>query len=584
MTLRFPVLLTLLSALNAPGFSQTNPAWNAKERCLKTVVDAVPGILRSQDPGSGRFGTAPWICTDQNVIYTLAAAWAVEDPQNPYHHSAEVLEAILKGGDALVADQDATGQWTFRKKDNSTWGQIYMAWTYSRWIRAFRLVRDQMPAERRARWESGLRLGFDGISRTCLRELHNIPTHQAMALYGAGLCFQRDDWLKQAREYLARVVAAQSPDGWWTQHSGPLIKYNYVFVESLGAYYAMSKDASVLEALRRAAVFHSTFTYPDGSDVETVDERNPYEPGIERGNSGFTFTPEGRALLLRQGQLPGKPNLSADSAAALLLEGETGPATPGIAEASDFQQVTRDGQAMVLRRKPWFLCLSAYTGEISESRWLQDRQNFVSIYRDGAGLVIGGGNTKLQPYWSNFTVGDPASFQHQPGDEKPQFKPAGDLLHVPQQATLRPDGHAPGLDLTYGQETCRITARPDGDDQLTLACEATCLTGKPVEGHLTLLPRLGATLTGASGRQVKLGPETFDWSAAELGNSFDYAGFRLSVPPGARLVWPKSRHNPYKKDGSSGLEDARLVLCLPFSAAQTRHEVVLRALPGTAAK
>ena len=560
-----------------PGLSGADSEWNPNERCLKILVDAVPGILRSQDKATGRFDTAPWICTDQNVLYPLAAAWKVEDPKNPYHGSAEVLEAIMKGGDALVAAQDDKGMWTFRKKDNSTWGQIYMAWTYSRWIRAFRIIKDAMPPERRVVWERGLQLGFDGISQTCLKEIHNIPTHQAMALYCAGLCFQRDEWTKQASEFLGRVVKAQSPDGWWSQHSGPLIKYNYVFVESLGAYYTMSHEASVLDALRRAAVFHTTFTYPDGTDVETIDERNPFETTVERGCAGFSHTPEGRAYLLRQSQFPGR-SMTPDTAAEFLLEGETGPASSGLSEREEFMTVTGDGHALVLRRKPWFICLSAFTGEISESRWIQDRQNFVSIFRDGAGLLIGGGNTKLQPYWSNFTVGDPALLRHEPGDEKPHFKPSGDLLHVPQKAALRTDAKAPGLDLTYGDEPCRITVSQDSADQLTISCEASCRSGKLVEGHIALLPRLGTNLVCASGRRIKLGQEAFEWSASEMGNRFDYVGFRLSVPPGARLMWPEKRHNPYKKDGSSSLEDARLVLCLPFSPAVTKHEIVLKAI------
>ena len=39
-------------------------------------------------------------------------------------------------------------------------------------------------------------------------------------------------------------------------------------------------------ALRRAAIYHSNFTYPDGSEVETVDERNPYHKSIVMPNVG----------------------------------------------------------------------------------------------------------------------------------------------------------------------------------------------------------------------------------------------------------------------------------------------------------
>ena len=73
--------------------------------------------------------------------------------------------SIGKGGEALVDDQDKDGKWLFKKKDNSTWGMIYMPWTYSRWIRAYVLVKDALPKAQRAKWEKGLLLGFTGIRR-----------------------------------------------------------------------------------------------------------------------------------------------------------------------------------------------------------------------------------------------------------------------------------------------------------------------------------------------------------------------------------------------------------------------------------
>jgi len=566
------LLLAPLGSLHAAeDRTATKTEWNPRERFLKSLVRDVPAILKSQNRETGRFGAEPWICRDQQEIFPLAAAWAIEDKANPYYHSADVLEAIMKGGDALIADQDKNGAWIFRKKDNSTWGQTLMPWTYSRWIRAFALIKDAMPAQRRQHWEKGLLLGFNSISKSCLGHLHNIPTHHAMALYCAGECFGRDDWKQQARAFMAKVVAAQTPGGWWSEHKGPVVLYNFVYVDALGVYYAMSRDASVLEALRRAAAFHATFTYPDGSKVETVDERNPFHPGVENGNVGFSFTPAGRGFLLRQHKL-NHWSASADEAASHLLYGETGPAA---ADRDEAIAVVGNNEALVLRKKPWFICLSAFVCESPANRWQQDRQNFVSIFHDRAGLIVGGGNTKLQPFWSNFTVGNTSLLQHKPGDENPNFKPKGDLIHIPVAATLHADRDVPSLNLKYGDEDCRITVRPFDAKRLTITCEATCKSSKPVEGHITFMPHVGVVVTCASGKTIKLGDESFELSAAETGEWFDYGAVRIRVPPGARLVWPKKSHNPYKKDGSSTLEDARLVLCVPFSNNVAKHEVAL---------
>src|SRR5438132_11362652 len=103
---------------------------------------------------------------------------------------------------------------------------------------------------------------------------------------------------------------------------------------------------------------------------------------------------------------------------------------------------------MVVRHGPWFACLSAYEAEISDKRWIQDRQNFVSLFHDKTGLILGGGNTKLQPLWSTFTVGDPALLFHKPGDEDPNFIPPPGVRHIPTDAKLDPQRSA--LDLDYG--------------------------------------------------------------------------------------------------------------------------------------
>ena len=50
----------------------------------------------------------------------------------------------------------------------------------------------------------------------------------------------------------------------------------------------------------------------------------------------------------------------------------------------------------------------------------------------------------------------------------------------------------------------------------------------------------------------------------DLGGSLTYAGLRIDIPEGAYVIWPTFPHDPYKKDGSAGLDRARPVLCMPF--------------------
>src|SRR4051812_46308113 len=84
--------------------------WDYKKQFLPYLTDAVPKILETQNKQTGGFGKDPWICTDQNVIFPLAAAWAIQDSDNPYYHKQDVLDAVMLGGDKLIAEQTRSGK------------------------------------------------------------------------------------------------------------------------------------------------------------------------------------------------------------------------------------------------------------------------------------------------------------------------------------------------------------------------------------------------------------------------------------------------------------------------------------------
>ena len=414
----------------------------AREYLLKSLTEAVPKYLDSYHADTGKFGTEPWICTDQNLIFPLAAAWAIQDEKNPWFHSDKVLQAVAGGGDALVSETDKNGQWIFRKKDNSTWGQIYMPWTYSRWIRAYHLLGSALPPASKAKWEKGLLLGFTGIRRIMDGKPHNIPCHHAMGLYIAGECFKNQDWKDAATRMMGKVIAEQNPAGYWSENFGPVVGYNAVYIDALGVYEFFSHDPAALGALARAANFHAAILWPDGSPVSCIDERNVYHKGVNTGNVGFTWTPEGRGYLLRQMQRYSdgyKRLLNADTAATLLLytgEEVGAESVPLLSDRDSGSVALGKNEALIRRHKPWQWAFSGYACKPPLSRWIQDRHNLVDVFHDELGLVAGGGNTKLQPYWSTFTVGDPTLLTQTPGDENPNFFPKIDLLWTPDALTL----------------------------------------------------------------------------------------------------------------------------------------------------
>ncbi len=563
------------------GVATTQAAWDPRQECLTELAKSVKGILKNQDAKTGRFGKAPWVCGDQNEVFPLAAAWSAKDPSNPWYHDPNLLKAIMAGGDILVDEQDPKGMWTFRKKDNSTWGQIYMPWTCSRWVRAYLLIKDAMPAERRAKWERGLLKSYEGISKTCLGQVHNIPCHHAMGLYAAGVAFNRDDWKKQATEFMGKVVEKQSPDGWWSEHVGPVVSYNFVYSEALGVYFALSEDAKVLEALRRAAVFHANLTYPDGSGVETVDERNPYHGGVRTGNVGFSMTPEGRGFLVQQASLARAAHrgMSADEAASFFLYGRTGDAIQTAASRDQYTWTSRDGNIVVFRRRPWFVVASGYTAKVPENRWIQDRQNFFSVFHDTQGLIVGGGNTKLQPYWSNFTIGDPALLKHKEGDIHPKFTPPSGLVHTPASVEVRQGPAGVDLHMNYGTVGCQIQVTCLDPRSVRIEYRSGGGWDQPVEGHLTLMPHVEQKLTTAASGAFELKAGPLNLPAEKVGAWLRHSGWQLSGPVGGSVIWPAKPHDPYKKDGRSLSEAGRLVVSCPLTKDRAGWEAVL-SIPG----
>ncbi|HJP29396.1 MAG TPA: hypothetical protein QGF95_02450 [Candidatus Latescibacteria bacterium] len=539
--------------------------WQPEPELQVHLDEAVPRILVTQKP-NGQFGTEPWISTDQNVLLPLAVAWS--RPESSHHHSDVVLDAIVRGGLALEQAQDEAGMWVFRKKDHSEWGPIRMPWAYSRWMRAFAIVRQAMDPAARRQWEAGLQLGYTGIAAEDMARIHNIPAHHAMGLYCAGQVFERAGWCEQAADFMRQVADVQTDHGWWAEHDGPVVAYNFVYADALGAYYAMSRDPQVLPALEGAAAYHATFTYPDGSCVETIDGRNPYHEGIRLGNPGLTRSAKGRGWTAQQHRLhlEAGQRFEADYAAAMLLYAEPGPADTPPGRRVEHTERMGD-QAMTRRRAPWFACLSAYTVPVPPNRWGQDRQSFVSLYHDEVGLILGGGNTKLQPLWSTFTVGDTELLAHTPGEEEPDFAPHSGLIHCPRSARLGDDDNTPRVCLTYGELEATVEVELADTVVVRYSVNGSGNSPGPVMAHVTLLPRMGEALRiGESSRSLDEAPID---EALGSPTRLSHIGWWLEAPAGARLRWPVLPHNPYRKDGHAETSEGRIVLSLLLDGGQT---------------
>ena len=531
------------------------PPWPDRAELRKRVIESVEPTLKTYHPESGKFGTEPWICDDQKVIFPLAVAWATPGGDNPWYHSAELLSVIARAGEVLTETQDKYGRWIFRKKDNSEWGMIHKPWVYTRWIRAYLLLRESLPPEAREAWETGLKRGYNSLEKSLRNrgKTHNIAAYHAAGLYAAGIAFQREDWKKTAAAFMHAVIAQQAADGFWSEHFGPVVNYNFVYLDALGIYYHYSRDPKALEALARGARFHASLLWPDGTSAAAVDERNPYSRSRHAGNVGFSFTPEGRWYLRHQ---TAESKLSFDTAASMLLEGGSGPAAPPVAAGERY--VSRDGCYTMERAGAFAWCFSAYACGLSESRWIMDRQNHLDLFHEPGGLIAGGGNTKMQPLFSSFTFGDPLSFQPDYSTTSPAFAPATPLRWMADKGRI--DGRT--LLLSYGPNRASIKVIPEGD-ALTVEYRLLNAPDAPAEAHLPLWS--GPQLMTVKGTLIPPAAAGSFLTGKELeGGVLIGSDLAVKFPPEAKVYPAVTGFHPYQKYGK-GLRP-RPVIALPLSA------------------
>jgi len=131
------------------------------------------------------------------------------------------------------------------------------------------------------------------------------------------------------------------------------------------------------------------------------------------------------------------------------------------------------------------------------------------------------------------------------------------------------------LNLQYGPERCHIFTEPLDERTLLIHLQASADSGMPVEAHVTLMPHVGQVVRTASGKEIVLGEVPFSLTSEEIGGWIAHAGWKLTIPDGARVTWPVLPHNPYRKDGSATPEEGRLGLSVPFSPQHEKENLTL---------
>lgn len=553
---------------------------DVRTQIIEHLVRGVAAARKCFDKTTGRFlaENGGWEVTRQDVIYPLALLFTTPHPANPFHNDEEILDMACRGGDALRDWQDEDGRVVFIRPTGQRWGKTYMPRSMYHWLEAYALLRDRLSPERAHAWEKGLRLAYAGIAiQNKQRDVtHNIAAWNAMALVRAAKVLDEPSWREIGERYIHHVCSSQHPDGYWPEGAGPTVGYNLVYVHAVGLYYHFTGDESVLPALERAADFHLRFTYPNGACVETIDGRVKYKDQPSRsGMPGFLVSAEGRRFVrfqmecLRRRSPEGAliPHLA--SAFVHFSDGSEAP----IPQEQDAFVAVHHGHALVRRKKPWFYCLSGYTTPTEalhksrHTRWHMDRQNLLSVWHDGLGLIIGGGSSKNQPEFSTFAV--------QEGRVR-WVQPCAAAVSADDTAGDR-------LRLQYGGVGCTLTVHLTTPDTIEFVFQADAAAdGTGVRAGFTMRPRHGTKIETSHSDE----PFTVD-ACSSFGQAWpeheDAAerwitgeGWRVDMPQGSGVAWPVYPFNPYAIDNAAPPGQAVLRVFLDIEPGGPAKETTLR--------
>lgn len=499
-----------------------------------------------------------------HAVLVPAVLYTRKYPGNDYYRQPNMLTLATGIGDLLVKENQSGN---FTKRYDSDW-DTYM------WLEAYRLLENSLSPRQKNAWSEAIIENLRPLE-VLLRKYRYHPWYTApfivtspnhysiyaSALLVGGHVFKNADWIELANAVLHRFcVEEQSADGYWGEHSreGPTTGYDYVTLTQIALYWEYSKDPEALKSLRRSTDFHTRYTYPDGTPVETINDRNRWWGVSMWGHFGFSHFADGRryAALLTS---------------FLPLSGDTA------SYGGDFQSLARIAQnvlyfhegryasipqdqrnfqhrmnipAGIRKTGPW---VTTYSGimapPVSINNFFLDRQAHFSVYHEKTGLIISGANSKRQPELATFTE-----------------VMAQDEVHMPVSTRLVISDSVDKLSLAYNVFFANILFPRATDHQLDVEVHHFYKWGEAETAmNIQLMLKSGAELETASGNRYRLGREPLQLDSEAIGGVLRHNGWTIKVPAGSVLRWPVFPFNPYKDGPETELSKAvgRLTIPLP---------------------
>jgi hypothetical protein len=492
------------------------------------------------------------------AVLAPAVLYTRKHPGNSRYHDPKMLALAIRIGDLLASESEKA---RYEPRLDSDWDT-------GLWLEAYRLLVPVLGEERRARWELEIeknvallvadvkaRLDFPWYNSPFIGTSPNHYALWASLLHLAGVVFHNKEWESLGTQVLRRYAAVeQTGDGYWGEHSrsGPTTGYNHLTFTALATYWENSRDQTVMQALRRATDFHMHYTYPDGTPVEVINDRNRHWEVNAWGHFGFSNFPAGRRFAeFLTGFFRGE-RLSMSSLGRLAQDAlyyHEGPTEPIPQDLPRYvHQMTVP--AGIRKTGPWVVCLSGLiSSQAVNSRFYLDRQGNLSIFHGKVGLIVTGANSKRQPELATFSE-----------------KLLGHVFHMPLSSRLQMGETIDRLSLAYNTFFNDLYVPNPSEKELQFRFVITGKGKPPEEANLTvqLCLKAGEELETAR-KKIVLGSERIELSAEEIGGRIRHHGWTMEVGPAARLAWPVYPHNPYTDSPETALEYAVGALSVPLA-------------------
>jgi hypothetical protein len=249
-----------------------------REQLREQVGRAARHLLSQQDrdpesPTRGCFDRRFWAwklvdfpeATYQRNVYPLA--WLLRQPGRAgAGKEAEVLAGSVRAGLAFaLAVQHRDGSFDQAFPNERSFGAT--AFLLHPLLAAYEAVRGTCEAAAQERAEAGLRRAADFLCRH--DETHgHIANHlagAALSLAEAARAFDEAAYAARANEFVRRIRARQSAEGWFQEYEGADPGYQTLCLYYLASYHRLRPDPALREALARAVAFLAWFVHPDGS-------------------------------------------------------------------------------------------------------------------------------------------------------------------------------------------------------------------------------------------------------------------------------------------------------------------------------